>query len=292
MQEEILEQLAASNFRSSAKTKDLFHKLTGIALCSEHRRQQDRLERRWTKDIETEKVRRKKEEERRRMRAERGEEEEVPESPTPIARGEPRRLPHSGTKHTRQNFNRLAARGPRIPPPVFGRKAGAKSVMGEHLDVPPVSQVFPRGTHTSTPGLARDIPERRPILGSNRREPPAPSINALIDTGRKYNSKNSSTDGSNPDLAGLATKIPKPNIAAVRRPVFSKEAYTTFGALPLTPARTPSSGVSGMREGGGGLGTDDMEEVRVLQDAILRNQEKILRDQGRIIEILVGGGGV
>ncbi|TID15636.1 hypothetical protein E6O75_ATG07964 [Venturia nashicola] len=298
MQEEILEQLVATNFRSSAKTKQLLHKLTGLSLCGQHRRQQDRLERRWTKDIEAEKVRKKKEEERRQRRVEMGlggVDDEIPESPTPIARGGRRPSP-SGVQQTRHNFDQLASRGPRIQPPIFGKKSATNPATAAHWDVPPTTPaLLERGAHPPTLRATPDILERRPLFGSNRRDPPAPSINALIDTPRQYKSRRTSTNSKNPDNGSSATRIPKPTIPIVRRPFYSMGAYPNLDALPPSPALTlPSARREGIGHGEwkgerGDIGRGDLEEIRVLQDSILRNQEIIIRDQGRIIVILLGG---
>lgn len=295
MQEEVLTQLVSTHFRSSAKTKELLHKLTGLALCTEHRRQQDRFERRWIKDIEGEKVRRRKEEERRQRRIIASglgdEDEETPESPTPIARGGPRRSPTPGTKSTRNEFNRLASRGPGIPAPVFITRSGTNAASATHWEVPSVPPAFPgRGLYPLTPRITSGTFERRPMLGGIRRDSPTPSINPPINTERKYSFRSPSLHRGNTNLLNMATKIPKPVTSAVRRPIFSSTGeYLGFDprVLPMTPAFTPSSqglvgGARGRLEGG------DWEEVLMLQRVVFGYQEKILRDQGRIFEILGG----
>lgn len=213
--------------------------------------------------------------ERQRRRVEMGEEGdeiEGPESPSPVARGLGRRAPpsSSGTRQTRKNFDRLATRAPRIPPPIFIKKSGANLPITASLRVPT--------NQLPTPRTTPDLPKRRPIFTSNTQDPPAPSINALIDTGRKYSSRSSSSSTSNPDLAGMATRIPKPTTEPVYRGVY------------------PSSQGAGLQTGPGrfaaGVDSAALEEMRVLQDNIMRNQQKILQDQARIFEILMEGGGV
>lgn len=281
MQEEILEQLSNSHFRSSAKTKELLHRLIGVSLCGEHRRQQDRLERRWMKDIEFEKGRKKMEGKRQRRRVEmengedggEGEGIEGPESPSPVARGLGRRPPPSstsGTRQTRKIFDRLATREPRIPPPIFIKKSGASPPTITSLRVPT--------NQLPTPRTTPDLPKWRPIFTSNTQDPPAPSINALIDTGRKYSSRSSLSSTSNPDLVGMATRIPKPTTEPVHRGVY------------------PSLQGAGLWTGHGrsaaSVDSTVLEEMWVLQDNIMKNQQKILQDQARIFEILMGDGGV
>ncbi|KAE9973969.1 hypothetical protein EG328_004092 [Venturia inaequalis] len=290
MQEEILEQLVSTKFRSSAKTKEILHNLTGLSLCKEHWRQQDRLKTRWFKDIEGEKVREKEGEEQRNTQIATGpsDEDEMPESPTPLVRGHTRRPPTSKIKQTRKNFDRLASRGPRIPTPLLAKKSSTHSATAIHLDVLPAPIAsLGRGGYLPTPRTTPNMSERRPVFRATRCEASVPSINALIDTGRKY-SQNNSPNTSSANLEGMATKIPKPTALTTRNPDFSTGMYPEFGALPPTPRSLRLEGL-GREEGvRGGLGTEGMAEVLMLQKAIFGNMEQILRDQGRIFEIFGG----
>ncbi|QDS76556.1 hypothetical protein FKW77_006770 [Venturia effusa] len=289
MQEEVLQQLVATNFRSSAKTKELLHKLTGLSLCTEHRRQQDRFERRWMKDIEMEKARKKKEDERRRLRAqrEREDEDESPESPSPLNRGVSHRVSRPGTRPTRMNFDRLASRGPKIAPPFFGtRQSIPHPPATAHLNVPSVPALPTLGAfQLPTPRMTPDICEPHSTLGSNRREPPVSNTNPLMQSQRKYSSKRSSPGLSDANPIKIATKIPRPNPAS--RNIITGLVEQRFGSLPLTP-ESPAASLFPASEVRGTLRSEEMEEIRTLQRVIAAYQEKISRDQGRIFEILMG----
>lgn len=271
----ILDELSVCKL-SDRSTKSLLRQLAGMAFCGSHRiRQADRFLRRWGGAVKREVVRRRQIDvgnlrQEDEEHGEDGGEKEMPDSPSPL----PRRKDATNSQisnNSRLEKNDSFSSSSRMPVPCSNGMAGSR--------LPPTPRPTP--PKTEFPGRLGEAPTTSylddtivtPTRKEVRQHGPFPSINALISKGRKYSfSSNNSTSGS--FLTG--SRIPRLTTRDRGSGTGRREFFTGRGSL------------GGF---GGGVNGDAIEEVRVLQDSILKFQMKILKDQERIFEVLLGGRG-
>lgn len=262
LQTSILEELAACKF-SRSTIDPLLRRLARACLCEEHHiRRQDRFLRRWQLNVENEKKRRRPS----------PPDSTPPSSPSPSPRGKMGKVLKSTVKQVS-----VTAFHHKIQPPSFTKPQSQL----------PTPRVTPEKTELAAKRGKAPVPvATHPITG--KRPVSFPSINALIATPRKY--LTNSTDSSNSE-----SRIPK---APSSKPLHRGRPINRSQPVPPTPGpgmfgRIPGS-ASTMRDtplSSGRTSTlphDALDEVRVLQVNIVKNQEKIFADQARIIEILLG----
>jgi hypothetical protein len=262
LQTNILKELAACKLRHCT-INPLLRKLSRACLCDEHHiRQQDRFLRRWKLNVDNEKKRRRPS----------SPDSSPPPSPTPAPRGE------SG-KELRSTMKQ-------VPFPTYHQKIQPPSFTKPQSQLP-----TPRTTPEKTELSARRGKTRVPVTtksSTGKRRGEFPSINALIAMPRRYlsNGTHSSDSESRIPSAPSSEPLRRNRHMNHSQPLAPTPDSGIFGRTPESASTIHSTSLDFGRTST--LPHDALDEVRVLQANIVKNQEKIFADQARIVEILLG----